>query len=50
MIEGIEYDKEYYKYIEKNNDKFDIVLTWSKQLLDKGENYKKIMCGTTWLH
>jgi|UniRef100_A0A6C0IJK4 hypothetical protein len=50
MIEGIEHDKKYYNYIEKNNDKFDIVLTWSKQLLDKGENYKQIMCGTTWLH
>lgn len=50
MIEGIEHDKKYYNYIEKNNDNFDIVLTWSKQLLDKGENYKQIMCGTTWLH
>ena len=50
MIESPEINRPYYNYIEKNNHLFDIVLTFSKMLLDKGENYKLNLYGTTWLH
>jgi len=50
LIESPEYHRTYYDYIEKNNHLFDRVLTFSKKLLDKGENYRFNAYGTTWLH
>ena len=50
MIESPEIHKQYYEYIEQNNKLFDMVLTFSKKLLDKGENYKFNVYGTTWIH
>ena len=50
MVESPEIHKQYYKYIEQNNKLFDMVLTFSKKLLDKGENYKFNAYGTTWIH
>jgi hypothetical protein len=50
LIESPEIHKQYYEYIEQNNKLFDIVLTFSKILLDKGENYKFNVYGTTWMH
>lgn len=50
LMESPELCKEYYDYIEKNNKKFDIVLTFYKKLLDKGENYKFNAYGTSWLN
>jgi len=50
LVESPEYHKEYYAYIENHNHLFDRVLTFSKKLLDKGENYKFNVYGTTWLH
>lgn len=50
MVESPELHRKYYNYIEKNNHLFDIVLTFSKKLLDKGQNYKLNLFGTTWLH
>ena len=50
MIESQEYHRDYYNYIEKNNHLFDLVLTFDKKLLDKGENYRLNLYGTTWLN
>lgn len=50
MIESQEYHRTYYNYIEKNNHLFDLVLTFDKKLLDKGENYRLNLYGTTWLN
>jgi hypothetical protein len=50
MIESQELHSPYYTYIEKNNHLFDTVLTFDKKLLDKGENYRLNLYGTTWLH
>ena len=50
MVESPEINRQYYDYIEQNNNLFDIVLTFSKKLLDKGENYKFNVFGTTWIH
>lgn len=50
MIESQEYHRAYYNYIEKNNNLFDLVLTFDKKLLDKGENYRLNLYGTTWLN
>jgi len=50
LIESPEYHRRYYDYIEHNNHLFDMVLTFSKKLLDKGENYRFNAYGTTWLH
>ncbi len=50
LVESPEIHKRYYEYIEQNNNSFDIVLTFSKNLLDKGENYKMNLFGTTWIH
>ena len=50
MMEGQEINRRYYEYIGKNNDKFDIVLTFDKKLLDRGENFKLNLCGTCWMH
>jgi len=50
MMEGPEINRKYYDYISNNNNKFDIVLTFDKTLLDRGENYKLNLYGTCWLH
>lgn len=50
MMEGQEYHRKYYDYISKNNNKFDLVLTFDKTLLDRGENFKMNLCGTCWMH
>jgi hypothetical protein len=50
MIESQEYHRTYYNYVESHNQLFDLVLTFDKRLLDKGENYRLNLYGTTWLH
>lgn len=50
MMEGPEINRTYYDYISNNNNKFDLVLTFDKALLDRGENYKLNLYGTCWLH
>ena len=50
MMEGQEYHREYYDYISENNHKFDLVLTFDKKILDRGENFKLNLYGTCWLH
>tara|TARA_Y100000389_G_C17461176_1_gene521828 strand:+ start:275 stop:1942 length:1668 start_codon:yes stop_codon:yes gene_type:complete len=50
MIEGVQYHNKYYDYIKRNHKQFDIVLTWSKELLELGENFRQILYGTSWLH
>ena len=50
MVESQELHRPYYNYIEKNNHLFDLVLTFDKKLLDKGENFRLNLYGTTWLN
>lgn len=51
LMESIEMDKNYYNYILHNSNKYDIIYTWSKELLDLGRsNIYMNLCGTTWLH
>jgi hypothetical protein len=50
LIESPEYHRKYYDYISKNNNNYDLVLTFDKTLLDRGENFKLNLYGTCWLH
>ena len=50
MMESRDIEEYYYNYIENNNNLFDIVLTFDKKLLDRGENFKLNLFGTSWLH
>lgn len=51
LMESIEMDNPYYNYIKNNINKYDIIYTWSKELLDLNEpNIYMNLCGTTWLH
>lgn len=50
LIESPEYHRRYYDYISKNNHNFDLVLTFDRALLDRGENFKLNLYGTCWLH
>ena len=50
MMEGQECHRSYYDYISNNNNKFDLVLTFDKTLLDRGENFALNLYGTCWLH
>ena len=51
LMESIIMDKRYYDFILQNSNKYDLILTWSKELLDSGkDNIKLNLCGTTWLH
>jgi hypothetical protein len=50
MMEGKEYHRTYYDYISNNNKKFDLILTFDKTLLDRGENFRLNLYGTCWLH
>ena len=50
LIESPEYHRQYYDYISTNNNKFDLVLTFDRSLLDRGENFRVNLYGTCWLH
>lgn len=50
LIESQEINRKSYDYIFNNNAKFDLVLTFDKTLLDRGENFKLNLYGTCWLH
>ena len=50
LIESPEYHRPQYEYASANNNKFDLVLTFDKRLLDRGENFKLNLYGTSWLH
>jgi hypothetical protein len=50
LIEGGEVHRDYYRYISNNNKKFDLVLTFDKTLLERGENFAMNLYGTCWLH
>lgn len=50
LIESPEVTRLSYEYISNNNTKFDTVLTFDKRLLDRGENFKLNVYGTTWLN
>lgn len=50
MLESQELHRPYYDYISTHNHLFDVVLTFDKTLLDRGENFKFNVLGTTWLH
>lgn len=38
-----------YEWITRNNRKFDFILTFDKELLDRGENFLFYPYGTTWI-
>nr|UZT28774.1 hypothetical protein [Nucleocytoviricota sp.]UZT29050.1 hypothetical protein [Nucleocytoviricota sp.] len=50
LIESPEIKNDAYEFISKNNNNFDLVLTFDKKLLDRGENFKLNLYGTCWLH
>ena len=51
ICESYDYHKRYYDWIKLNHDKFDIVLTWNKELLELNPNkFKLQLFGTTWIH
>jgi hypothetical protein len=50
MLESQEVTRSYYDYISTHNHLFDVVLTFDKTLLDRGENFRMNLLGTTWLH
>ena len=50
LLESQELHRPYYEYISANNHVFDVVLTFDKTLLDRGENFRFNALGTTWLH
>jgi hypothetical protein len=50
MMESPEYHARFYRYIAKHNHQFDLVLTWDRTLLDRGENFHLTLHGTTWMH
>jgi hypothetical protein len=50
LIESPEIHRNYYDYISNNNDMFDLVLTFDRSLLERGENFKLNLYGTCWLH
>lgn len=49
LLESPEITSQSYKWIELNNNKFTNVLTHSRILLDKGENYKFCPTGGCWI-
>ena len=49
LIESPEIDPVSYNYISENNNKFDIVLTYNKEFLDRGENFNLNLYGTSWM-
>jgi hypothetical protein len=50
LLESQELHRWYYNYISTHNNLFDVVLTFDKKLLDRGENFRFNALGTTWLH
>ena len=51
VCESYENHCQWYKWIEKNKDKFDIVLTWNKKLLESDpDKFKLQLYGTTWIN
>ena len=50
LLESQELHRQYYDYISTHNHLFDVVLTFDKTLLDRGENFRFNVLGTTWLH
>jgi hypothetical protein len=50
LIEGQDIHRNYYNYIANNNHLFDYILTFDKKLLDRGENFKLNLYGTTWIN
>jgi len=50
LLESQELHRLYYDYISTHNHLFDVVLTFDKTLLDRGENFRFNVLGTTWLH
>jgi hypothetical protein len=50
MLESQELHRAYYDYIGTHNHLFDVVLTFDKKLLNRGENFRLNLLGTTWLH
>ena len=50
LLESPEYHRRFYDYIAQNNQLFDLVLTFDKTLLDRGENFRLNLFGTTWLN
>lgn len=50
LLESPEYHRRFYDYIAQHNRFFDLVLTFDKTLLDRGENFRMNLFGTTWLN
>lgn len=50
LLESPEYHKIFYDYIATHHHLFDIVLTFDKSLLDRGQNFRLNLLGTTWIH
>ena len=49
IVECSEVNPDTLEYISTNNDKFDIVLTHNRKLVDRGENFKLSLFGTSWM-
>lgn len=49
LLESPELNRRFHNWIEKNNDKFDIVLTNNKKLLNKGKNFIFCPTGGCWI-
>jgi hypothetical protein len=49
LLESPDITPQSYKWVEPNHDKFKLVLTNSKELLDKGENYRFCPTGGCWI-
>ena len=51
ICESYDYHKGYYDWIKLNHEKFDLVLTWNKELLELNPNkFKLQLFGTTWIN
>jgi hypothetical protein len=51
ICESYDYHKRYYDWIKLNHEKFDLVLTWNKELLELNPNkFKLQLFGTTWMN
>lgn len=49
LLESPEITRSAYRWISSNNNKFDIVFTHSKKLLDRGENFRFSPTGGCWI-
>lgn len=50
LLESTEITKSAYEWIKYNNDKFDHVLTYHKEFLDRGENFLFNPIGGCWIN